>query len=362
MANHYEVLGVSRTATQEEIKRAYRRLARQNHPDANPGDPTAEERFKAITHAYDVLSDPHKRERYDMFGDDKVGAAGFSDFGGISDLFSAFFGSAGPTGRRRPSTRGGDVLAEVEITLEEAASGVERVVEIPTQVTCSECNGSGAAPGTFASRCSDCGGTGEIRYVRRTFLGNVMTASTCPKCDGSGQEITTPCPRCSGQGRMRVTETITLRVPPGIEDGAQLRVSGRGEAGLRGGRSGDLYVSISIAPHAVFRRVGDDLGCEVSVPMTIAALGGNVDIPTLEGPFPTEIDPGTQSGEVVRLKGKGMPRLDGRGRGELVALLKVQTPTGLDEQQAEMLARLAELRGEEIGQRGLFERIKEAFK
>ena len=362
MANHYEVLGVSRTATQEEIKRAYRRLARQNHPDANPGDPTAEERFKTITHAYDVLSDPQKRERYDMFGDEKVGAAGFSDFGGISDLFSAFFGGTGATGRQQHSTRGGDVLAEVEITLEEAALGVEREVDIPTQVMCSECEGSGAAPGTFPSRCSDCGGSGEVRYVRRTFLGNVMTASSCPKCGGSGQEITTPCRKCSGQGRMRVTENITLRVPPGIEDGAQLRVSGRGEAGLRGGRSGDLYVSITIAPHSVFRRVGDDLGCEVSVPMTTAALGGNVVIPTLDGPHPAEIDPGTQSGEVIRLKSKGMPRLDGRGRGELVALLKVQTPTGLDAQQAEILARLADLRGEEIGQRGLFERIKEAFK
>ncbi len=361
-ADHYETLGIARNAGQEEIKRAYRRLARQHHPDANPGDPTAEERFKEITRAYDTLSDPQKRQRYDTFGDERAGvsASGFGDFGGISDLFSAFFGGGAPT--RSRSNRGGDVLAEIEVTLEEAAAGVEREVEIPTLAECSECEGSGAAPGTFPSRCSECGGTGETRSVRRTFIGNVMTASTCPRCRGTGQEITTPCPRCSGQGRLRVTENLTVRIPPGIEDGAQLRVSGRGEAGVRGGRAGDLYVAISVASHPVFRRVGDDLGCEVAVPLTIAILGGAVEVPTLEGPHEIEIEPGTQSGEVEHLRNRGMPRLDGRGRGELVALLKVEIPTDLDGEQAELVARLAALRGEEVGNKNLFDRIKGAFK
>jgi molecular chaperone DnaJ len=360
MADHYEVLGVSRTATHEEIKRAYRRLARAHHPDANAGDPVAEERFKEITHAYDVLSDVQKRQNYDTFGDARPGAAGFGDFGGISDLFSAFFGGAG--GQRRTTTRGDDVLAEVDLTLEEAAAGAERDVEIETLVECTECNGSGAAPGTYPSRCSDCGGTGELRTVRRTMLGNVMTASPCVRCHGSGQEISTPCNTCGGAGRVSVTDTLTVRIPPGIEDGAQLRVTGRGQAGVRGGRSGDLYVAIAIEPHPIFRRVGEDLGCEVSVPMTVAALGGTIEIPTLEEPETVEVKPGTQSGEVVRLRNQGMPSLQGWGRGQIVALLKVETPGELDEEQAELLARLAELRGEEAGQKGLFDRIKEAFK
>ncbi|MDQ3955171.1 MAG: molecular chaperone DnaJ [Actinomycetota bacterium] len=362
-SDHYETLGVARGATSDEIKRAYRDLARRYHPDANPGDPSAEERFKEITRAYDTLSDPQKRERYDMFGDERAGVAGsgFGDIGGISDLFSAFFGG-GTTGRSRQTNRGGDVLAEVELTLEEAAEGIEREVEIPTLDECDECDGTGAAPGTFPSRCSECGGTGEVRSVRRTFIGNVMTASTCGLCGGSGQEITTPCEKCAGHGRLRVTDTITVRIPPGIEDGAQLRVSGRGEAGVRGGRSGDLYVAISVAPHPVFRRVGVDLGCEVIVPLTVAILGGAVEVPTLEGPHELEIDPGTQSGEVERLRNRGMPRLDGRGRGELVALLKVEIPTDLDDEQEELVARLAALRGEEVRNKNLFDRIKGAFK
>ena len=360
MADHYEVLGVSRTASQDEIKRAYRKLAREHHPDANSGDPAAEERFKEITHAYDVLSDPQKRQHYDAFGDARPGAQGFGDFGGISDLFSAFFGGA--AGGARTSTRGGDVLAEVVLTLEEAATGVERDVEIPTLVECSNCDGSGAAPGSHPSRCIDCGGTGEVRTVRRTMLGNVMTAAPCGRCRGTGQEIANPCNVCNGTGRVDEVDTLTVRIPAGIEDGAQLRVSGRGEAGVRGGRSGDLYVSIAIEPHPIFRRAGDDLGCEVKVPMTVAALGGTVEIPTLGEPEEVEVKPGTQSGEVVRLKNKGMPSLQGWGNGQLIALLKVETPTDLDDQQIEMLNRFAQLRGEEVGQRGLLDRIKEAFK
>lgn len=363
MSDHYATLGVARDATADELKRAYRKLARRYHPDANPGDHDAAEHFKEVNRAYEVLSDPQKRANYDAYGDERgPGAAGFSDFGGISDLFATFFGGAAPGGtRRRGPGRGADVLAEVELTLEEAAAGVEREVEVETLASCSECDGSGAEAGTFPTRCSECGGTGEIRQVRRTVFGNVMTAAPCVRCGGRGEEITSPCKNCGGRGRVQVTDTLTLHIPPGVDDGAQLRVSGRGEAGVRGGRSGDLYVGISVAEHPVFRRAGDDLACEVSVPMTVAALGGVVEMPTLEDPEPIDIAPGTQSGEVVRLKSRGMPRLSGYGRGELVGLLKVETPKDLNEEEAAVLAEFARLRGERTGQRGLFDKIKEAF-
>ena len=362
MADHYEVLGVARGATPDEIKKAYRRLAREHHPDANPDDPEAEERFKEITHAYEVLSDPQKRQNYDTFGDARGGPAGFGDFGGISDLFASFFGGGMGGSTRRGPARGADILAEVRITLEEADSGVERDVEVVTLGECPDCEGSGAAPGTFPTQCADCGGTGELRQVRRTMLGNVMTATACIRCSGTGQEIVDPCPKCSGQGRVQVAEMLTVQVPAGVDDGAQLRVTGRGQAGFRGGRSGDLYVAITVEEHDVFRRAGDDLACEVRVPMTIAALGGAVEIPTLQGPEEIEIEPGTQSGEVVRLKGRGMTRLRGRGRGELVGLLRVETPVDLDSEQIELLQRFAKMRGEEPGEHGLLDRIKQAFR
>jgi molecular chaperone DnaJ len=362
--DYYEVLGISRDASGDEIKRAYRRLAREHHPDANPSDPQTEERFREVTRAYEVLSDPEKRQRYDLFGDERAGAgaAGFSDFGGISDLFATFFGGMGGTSTRKGPARGADILAEVELTLEEAATGAEREVEIDSLAECTECSGSGAAPGTFPSTCPECGGTGEVRNARRTMFGNVITATTCARCGGTGQIIPDPCRRCSGAGRFHVTDTLTVKIPAGVDDGAQLRVSGRGQAGVRGGRSGDLYVAIRVAPHDVFRRVGDDLGCEVAVPMTIAALGGEVEVPTLDGAETIEIDPGTQSGEVIRLRGRGMPRVDGRGRGELVCLLKVETPTDIDAEQAEILMRFAELRGEAAGAKGFFDRLKQAFR
>ncbi len=357
--DHYATLGVPPDASSEEIKRAYRQLARQYHPDANSHDPSAEERFKEITRAYEILSDPQKRRTYDAFGDDRLGAAHFTDFGGISDLFSTFFGGFGA--ERRGPTRGGDVLSEVTLTLEEAAVGSEKDVRVATLAECDTCGGNGAAPGTFPTRCSECGGTGEAREIRRTVFGNVMTATTCPRCRGAGEEIVEPCPDCRGTGRREVTDVMTVSIPAGIDDGAQLRVTGRGEAGVRGGRSGDLYVGIRVEPHEIFRRVGDDLGCEVAVPLTVAALGGTVDVPTLDGREPVTIKPGTQAGEVLRLKNRGMPRLGGGPRGELVALLKVETPADLTPEQEELLRRFAELRDEEVGEAGLFQKIKEAF-
>ena len=359
MSDPYEILGVSRDASSEEIKQVYRRLARQHHPDTSD-DPGAEERFKDITRAYEVLSDPQKRQHYDMFGDDRGGAGGFGGFGDISDLFSSFFGGGVSGGGRGPD-RGADVVAEVEVTLEDALLGVEREVDVRTLSECPDCDGTGAAPGTFPTRCSACGGSGEIRQLRRTVFGNVMTAATCGQCHGSGEEISTPCPRCRGAGRIEMTESLTLSIPPGVDDGAQLRVTGRGEAGVRGGRSGDLYVLIRVTPHETFRRAGDDLGCEVALPMTTAALGGEIYIPTLEGPEVMEIRPGTQSGAVLTLRGKGMPRLRGRGRGDLIALLRVETPVGLDAEQEEVLRSFAKLRDEEVARRGFFDKIKDAF-
>lgn len=361
--DHYAALGVTRDASPDEIKRAYRLLARRYHPDANRDDPHAEERFKEVSHAYEVLSDPQKRERYDTFGDERA-AAGFTGFGAdFSDFFSTFFGGMGGGAARRGPARGADILAEVVLTLEDAFAGIERDVEIESMVECPECAGSGAAPGTSPVRCRDCGGTGEIRQTRQTILGSVMTAAPCRRCGGTGQEIIDPCERCLGRGLVRTTETLTVRIPPGVEDGAQLRVSGRGHTGMRGGRSGDLYVSIRVEQHDVFQRAGADLGCEVAVPMTVAALGGEVEVSTIDGePETIEVDPGTQPGEVVRLRGRGMPRLDRGGRGELVVLLKIETPTKLDQEQAELLRRLAELRSEPAGTKGFFEKLKQAFR
>lgn len=358
----YETLGVARTATPDEIKRAFRALARRHHPDANPDDPNAEERFKEINAAYEILSDPEKRQRYDTFGDADPGAAGFGDFGGISDLFASFFGGMGGSRTRRGPARGQDVVAEVEITLEDAASGTEASVDIDTLIECPECHGSRSAPGTFPARCPECGGTGELRQVRRTMFGDVMTAAPCHRCRGTGEVIPNPCPNCNAQGRVPSSESLTLEIPPGIEDGAQLRVHGRGAAGMGGGRAGDLYVVVNVAPHEVFKRAGADLGCEVAVPMTVAALGGEVAIPTLDGDEVVEVKPGTQSGEVVRLRGKGMPRLGRHGRGELVVLLRVETPTDLDDEQLALLRKLAEARGETVAERGFFDRIREAFR
>lgn len=360
MADHYAILGVSRQASQEEIKRAYRKLARELHPDANADDPDAVERFKAVTHAYEVLSDPQKKQRYDMFGDERA-ASGMGGFGDISDIFSTFFGGVGGGAAGRGQGRGADVLVEVGLSLEDAARGVEKQVEIENLVECGDCHGSGAAPGTHPSRCSDCGGTGEIREVRRTMFGNMMTATACLRCGGRGQVITSPCKNCSGSGRVRVTSTLTVQIPAGVDDGDRRVIRGKGQAGPHGGPPGDLYIEMHVEPHDVFERAGDDLGCEIEVPMTVAALGGKAQVPTLEDEEEIEIEPGTQSGTVVRLRGRGMPRRRGRGRGELVVLLKVLTPTDLTREQAEVLERLAAMRGETPEPRRLFDRIKEVF-
>lgn len=360
MADHYAVLGVQRGASAEEIKLAYRQLARELHPDTNP-DEAAHERFKEVTHAYEVLSDPAKRQRYDTFGDDRAGGGNFQDFGNISDIFSSFFGGMGGTGGRR-SMRGTDVVVEVMITLEDAATGIEQEVEVRTLASCDTCQSTGAQPGTSPIECTTCGGQGQVRQRQRSIFGDVMTAATCPTCSGTGRLIPSPCEECDGHGRISVVDTVTVQIPAGIDHGSHLKIAGRGEAGLRNAPPGDLYVQVQVQQHDIFQRGGDDLGCEVGVPFTIATLGGKVEVPTLDGFEEIEIVPGTQPDEIVRLKGRGMPRLNGRGRGTLVAMLKIVVPTDLDAEQVELLARLAELRGEEAGSKGFLEKFKQAFR
>ncbi|QKD79585.1 MULTISPECIES: molecular chaperone DnaJ [Actinomyces] len=352
MSDYYEVLGVTRGASADEIKKAYRKKARALHPDvAGPGH---EDEFKLVSTAYETLSDPGKRELYDLGGEDAVrgGGAGFGggDFGGFADIFSSFFGAAagsrGPASRAR---RGQDALLSVDVELEEVAFGATRTVPFDTHITCPACEGSCCAPGTSPVTCSSCNGSGSVQHMARSFLGNVMTTSPCTTCHGYGTVIVTPCPECSGEGRKRTHQDIEIRIPAGVSTGTRMRMSGRGEAGPAGGPAGDLYVEFHEVEHENLRREGDDLRTELRIPMTAAALGAEFDISTLDGDQRVVIKPGTQPGEVLPLKGLGVGRLRRAGRGDLNVEIVVETPTRLDERQRDLLRRLAELRGEEGG-------------
>jgi molecular chaperone DnaJ len=346
----YAVLGVGREASDEEIKRAYRRLARELHPDVNR-DVGAEQRFKEVTAAYEVLSDPAKRRQYDLFG--SSGEAPEVLFQDLGDIFDVFFGGgfgrrrAGP--RRTRVQRGRDSFAAIHLSFREAAFGTEREVPVQTLETCQRCGGTGAEPGTAPSRCSRCGGTGEIQDVQRSIFGTVMTARTCPTCEGTGEEIASPCPSCGGDGRVLADTVVTVEVPPGVTDGLELRISGAGHGGRAGGSPGDLYVSLEVEPHEVFERRGHDLFAVLEVPMTRAALGAEVEIETLDGPERVRIDPGTRSGSVIRLRGHGTPNLGRRGRGDLFLTIDVATPERPSREERRLLERLAELRGESSG-------------
>jgi molecular chaperone DnaJ len=345
MTDYYALLGVRPDATEEEIKRAYRRKARELHPDRTGGDPEAEARFKEVTRAYEVLRDPERRRRYDRFGAEGVeGAFGVS---GFADLFDAFFGGSAVR-RRGGSVRGGDAEVVLEVPFREAAFGARREVAVEMPVACEDCKGTGARPGTTPIRCPDCGGTGEVRRVRQSILGQVVTATTCGRCGGLGEAIPSPCPRCRGEGRRTEVRTFAVEIPAGVDDGSTLRLSGRGPAGLRGGAPGDLYVHLVVRPDERFRRDGADVHVELHVPMTTAALGGTVELETLEGTEQLAIPPGTQSGRVVRLRGRGVPHVRSRARGDLFVHLVVDTPTDLTPSQRELLRRLAEERGEPV--------------
>lgn len=363
MTDYYATLGVDRGATQDEIKRAYRKLARQYHPDTNPHDPTAEERFKEVSEAYEVLNDPARRERYDMFGDSR-GESPFG-FGDLGDIMETFFGTSpfGGVRRRRGPERGGDLATSLVVTLEEAARGTEKVVTIEDLVTCGRCKGSGCEPGTFKVRCERCSGSGAVQQMQRSIFGTVMTSRTCGACTGAGEMPASPCRNCGGRGIMPGSQKITVAVPPGVREGTTLRLGGRGRAGERGGPAGDLFVQISVERHPVFDRVDDDLHCTVSVPFTVATLGGEVAIPTLDGDQTVHIDAGTRSGTQHKLRGRGSARLGGRGQGDVVAHLVVEVPRNPSAEERELIARLAEVRGETVdADRSIVSKIKGAVR
>ncbi len=377
--DYYALLGVRPDASEDELKRAYRKLARQLHPDANGGDAESEARFKEVTLAYETLRDPERRRRYDMFGPESVpgsGAAGTGAAagdmgafftGGLGGLFDAFFGATQGSHQqsrdRFAATKGPDVEASCSLSFEEAIFGTRKDVSARELVTCSVCSGSGAQAGTKPTACPECRGTGEIRRVRNSLLGQMVMASPCQRCRGTGQVIANPCPACRGAGRQSEMRTFSVDVPAGVDEGAILRLAGRGSAGVHGGPPGDLYVHLSVQPHPTMRRNGTDLELLVHVSMTQAALGAEVKVDTLEGPEPLVIAPGTQSGQVVKLRGRGVPHLGGRGRGSLVVTLVVDTPTGCSGEQEELLRRLAELRKEPVmaAHDGLISRLKSAF-
>ncbi len=360
----YELLGVARTASDDEIKRAYRKLARELHPDANGGDTESEARFKEVTVAYETLRDPERRRRYDMFGDQpggRQGSPGDTFGGGLGDLFESFFGGQSPFRTARPSgpRRGDDVELLLDVRFEEAIFGATREVTFRGLVVCSECDGSGAAPGTHPTVCPDCGGQGQIQRVRQSILGQVVTTGVCPTCRGIGQIISSPCPVCRGEGRRTEEQHVTVAIPPGVDDATTLRVQGAGAAALRGGITGDLYVHLRVAPHERFERTGNDLVASFHVPLTQAALGAELAFETLDGTEQITVPAGTQTGKVIRLKGHGVPHVRGRGRGDLHVRLVVDTPSDLTREQEALLRELAALRGEDVaGEVGLFGRLR----
>ena len=371
MADHYETLGVARDATGDEIKRAYRKMARQYHPDANPDDSKAESRFKEVGAAYEALSDPERRSLYDRFGTDDPNAARMSDpFGaGLGSIFEAFFGQGSPFGggasqRQQGPPPGEDLEAHVDLDLHDVVFGVQREVTVRTAVRCDTCDGGGAEEGSSPVRCGDCGGSGQVRRVRQSMLGQMVTASACDRCVGLGEVIERPCRACGGHGRTLDTCTYSVEVPVGVDDGTTLRLVGRGAVGPRGGRNGDLYVHIRLRPHPRFRREGIDLVHELHIPFTQAALGARLDYETLDGEETIDIPRGTETGTVLRLRGRGVPHVRGRGRGDLLVRLVVDVPDDLSDEQEHLLRQLAELRGEEVAARseGLLGRIRTAFR
>ena len=374
MADYYELLGVSRNATADEIKRAYRKRAVELHPDTNP-DAGAAEEFKALSRAYQVLSDADQRARYDRFGEAGVsgnggGGPSMDDIfsGGLNDLFSSLFGGGGGFsggGRRGPSgpPRGQDMEVVATVSFEQAVFGATLPVTLKLPQRCGDCDGSGAGSGTKPVTCVDCNGSGQVQRVRQSLLGQMVTSGPCPRCSGLGQVIVTPCPTCRGDGRVTTERTYQVDVPAGVDNGSTLRLSGRGAAGPRGGSFGDLYVHLRVAPHERYRREADDLVTDVPISIAQAALGTTVKLPTLDGDEVLEVPAGTQTGREFVLRGRGVPRLQSRGRGDLRAQLVVETPTKLSDAETALLKQFAELRGEEVGtpEKGLFSRIKSAF-
>ena len=372
--DYYALLGVARDASADEIKKAYRKLARELHPDVNP-DLKSQERFKIITAAYEVLSDPEKRQMYDLGGDPLSGSGGFGGFAqgfDFGDIMDAFFGggSGGQRGPRNRARRGQDAMIRIQIDLAGAVFGETRDITVDTAARCATCDGLGTASDSAPVACVMCKGRGEIQQVQRSFLGQVMTSRPCPTCQGFGSTIPHPCHECAGDGRVRTRRTITIKVPPGVDTGTRIQLAGEGEVGPNGGPAGDLYIEVMVQQHPVFERQGDELHCALTLPMTAAVLGTTVKFDTLDGEQEIDVRPGTQPGEILTLRGLGAARLRGGGRGDLYIHLAVEIPTKLDDAQTTLLKQLADLRSEDVVRvgddgadagGGLFTRLKDAF-
>jgi molecular chaperone DnaJ len=370
--DYYDILGVPRNAPDADIKRAFRKLAQQWHPDVNT-DPSAQERFKEINEAYQVLSDPQQRRAYDTFGRAGVGGGGADGFGpfggfqGFGDLFDAFFGGAapgGPQARRGRPTAGSDLRYDLRITFEESIRGAEKEIEFSALDRCPTCSGTGAEPGSASTRCPQCNGQGEIRQVRSTMLGQMVSVAVCPRCHGEGTIVETPCHECHGEGRVQRKRKLRVVIPAGIDEGHQMRLTGEGEAGPRGGPAGNLYVAVHVEEHPSLRRDGTELYHTLSLSLTQAALGARMTVPTAEGEEEIEVKPGTQPGAEIRLRGRGVPNLRRPGvRGDLHVLVEVQVPTRLSKRQRELLEALAAEWGERPAPRsgGLFDKVKDVI-
>lgn len=367
--DYYEVLGINRDVSEEEIKKAYRRLAMKHHPDRNPENPKAEEAFKEAKEAYEVLSDAQKRAAYDQYGHAGVdphagmGAAG-AGFGNFADAFSDIFGDIfGGGGRARSNVyRGADLRYNLEVSLEDAARGTETRIRIPTMEECETCSGTGAKAGTEPVVCPTCGGHGQVRMTQGFF----SIAQTCPKCHGTGKVVQNPCGSCAGAGRVKRQKTLSVKIPAGVDEGDRIRLSGEGESGVNGGPSGDLYVVIHIRPHEVFQRDGNDLHCEMPISFTKAALGGEIEIPTLDGYAKIKIPAGTQTGKVFRLRGKGVKGVRTQMQGDLLVHVSTETPVNLTARQKELLLELEEINQQDDSRhnpraRGWMDRVKEFF-
>jgi molecular chaperone DnaJ len=366
-SDYYETLGVGRSASADEIKRAFRRLAMQYHPDRNK-QPGAEERFKAVNEAYEVLSDPDKRAAYDRFGHAGVngmgerGFEGFGNFGGFGDIFDAFFGGTATRGGRRSAQRGRDLHDEVSIAFEQAATGVETEIEIARLENCAICGGRGSEPGSQPERCPSCNGAGEIRRVQQSIFGQFVNVATCDRCHGEGRIITRPCNSCRGSGHERKQRKLLVKIPPGVDNGSQMRLSGEGEAGLNGGGPGNLYITIHVQPHPYFQREGDDLIYDLPLNVAQAALGDEVEVPSLDGKTTIKVPAGTQSGRIFQLRDKGLPHLRGGGRGDELVRVRVVIPSALTKDQRRLFEQLGSSLGNAVmpqEDKGIFDRIKE---